>query len=111
MPNPNPALNACLTAFPLPRVYIMFDTVLEAGKCKQMMDGRMFDDRKVGLAWSLAAERLDSPPCATLSTPPTCSTLSPLVKRSSPTEPASHLPTHPPAHPPAHPPQTNPDFC
>jgi hypothetical protein len=33
---------------PTPRVYVMFDNTVDAGKCKQMMDGRMFDDRKVG---------------------------------------------------------------
>lgn len=30
------------------RVYIKFATSAEAAKCKDMMDGRMFDDNKVG---------------------------------------------------------------
>lgn len=29
------------------RVYIKFSTSQEAAKCKEMMDGRMFDDNKV----------------------------------------------------------------
>lgn len=31
------------------RVYIKFSTSAEAGKCKEMMDGRLFDDKKVGI--------------------------------------------------------------
>lgn len=30
------------------RVYVKFSSSAEATKCKEMMDGRMFDDNKVG---------------------------------------------------------------